>query len=228
MAVVARHAEFGAQVIAADAHEVDAGHPCNRLGVLDAQRAFDQHVDDHGIVGQAVGLRHRQAVVAELRQHGDGRAMAVRRKAPGGVQVGGLRGGLDARKDQARRARVEQPADGAVLALGHAHQRHEAQVVRRGADGARRVERDGAVFEVDPDRVVAAGLGQPGEVGRARQADAEGRQGLAAGQPLHQRVALERLGCRVFLRRVSACHAGIVGKLSYIWKYCLSSVSHTW
>ncbi len=123
---------------------------------------LDQHLDQGGAVGgRRRAPRPAGAGTAAVGKARDRRAMAraegsgrPRRHRPP------ARGGLDARRDDAHRAAVEQAADDAVVALRAPHQRHQPRSSAQPQICAAASIGMAAVLEVDPDHVVPAGLGQ--------------------------------------------------------------------
>ena len=130
-------------------------------------------------VERRVEHRCRSGSHPEPGDAGQLRSLATGREAAGARDGPRLVGGLDPWGDDPVSAAVEQPADGAVLALRDADQRRQAEVTGSGTHRRRHVETHGGVLEVDQDGVVARRVRDADHVGGAGPADAEHEGGSA-------------------------------------------------
>ena len=115
--------------------------------------------------------------IVELRLAAADRAMAERRIAQPVGDLARLLGGVDMGDDDAERPAVEHARRHGKLAVGHAHDRRDAGILRGRRDLAGRLDRHRAVLEVEEQPVEARRLHHLDDVDVANQshADAEGQ-----------------------------------------------------
>ena len=175
----AAQAEREGEVAGADEERVDAGGGGDGVDFVEGGRLFDHADGEDVLVGGIV-------VVAGLRPGADGGAgagasFAGGRIAAGGGRAGGLLGGTGKREDDAAHALIEDALGGPQLHHGDAGEDGGGARVGGQHDEAKRLQRDGGVLHLDPQKVEAEGGGVGGGFHRwDGDGDAEG--GLAGGE----------------------------------------------
>src|ERR1700694_3132718 len=134
----------------------------------------------------AVELRRRHALKIQESQCGNGGSVTEWRKAARRDDILRFFGRFNARSDDSQDTAVQQPTDDAVLAFGDAYKGREAEVQRGGANQRGRVDRHGAMFEIDPDRVMSGAARDAGNIGGSRTTNPPGGHRTTLSETLHR------------------------------------------
>ena len=157
------------QVVAADVQHVDTVDRRDRLHVVQAFHRLDHAHEQAGVVELRHALGERHGAVVEMRIPAHHRALADRRELAGLDRALRIGRSADIGKDDAGRAIVENERGVEVMAAPHPHQRRHSAAERCLRDVPDRLEREQRMLPVDEDEVVPGGLGDAGDIARARQ-----------------------------------------------------------
>ena len=123
-----------------------------------------------------------------MRHHPELRTLAARREAAGAGDGLGFGHRVDAGRDDARGAPVQQAAQHAVVPFGRADERRHPEVVRRAAQQGGGVEGRGGVLKVNYDAVVPGRVGDAYHVGRPHAAYAHHQRRLTRTKAVEEFV----------------------------------------